>query len=264
MTDVLVDVRRTNTAVVRLNRPTHGNSVTPEVLLDLQEAIRELNDDDSIDAIVLTGTGSVFCAGADIRHMFDLYSAIGEEAFIDYQIDVWWPAVQATARLLWSVGKPLVAALNGAVTGGGLDFALMCDLRVASTTARFAESYASLGMLSVSGGAFLLPNLIGLSRAFPLLVSGTLIDAEHARDFGLVDEVCDGAYLISQAVDAAARLASEPSNTFALTKCGARRVATQRFEEALRDSYATNVGLAREGEIRRRLMAVMEHYRPVC
>lgn len=259
MTDVVVDGAGP-IGVVRLNRPHRGNSVTPEVVTRLGEAVRELAEVDSVRAIVLTGTGSVFCAGADVREMNAIFREEGPDGFVQYHVDVWWPAVQGAVRALWSVPKPLVAAFNGAATAGGLDFGLACDVRLASTTARFAESYVHLGMVPVAGGAFLLPLVVGLSTATQLLASGELIDAERALSIGLVDEVCAPDLLDARAAGMAGRLAEGPAQTFALTKQIARRAATEELERVLRDSYQANVELLEREEVRDRVVAVMERY----
>ena len=130
---------------VRLNRPDRGNSVTPDVVTRMGEAVHDLAETDGIGAVVLTGTGKVFCAGADVREMFDVYHADGPDGLMGYLADTWMPAVQRTVRQLWNAPVPVVAAYNGAATAGGLDFGLACDVRIAASTARFAESYVNLG-----------------------------------------------------------------------------------------------------------------------
>jgi enoyl-CoA hydratase/carnithine racemase len=125
-------------ATVRLNRPNRANSVTPEVVTRLGEAVAELAGTAEIKAVVITGTGKVFCAGADVNEMYLVYQDSGIEGLCGYLADTWMPAVQRTVRLIWGAAKPVVAAFNGAATAGGLDFGLACDQRVASTRAKFA------------------------------------------------------------------------------------------------------------------------------
>ena len=259
MNDVVVEATGP-IGIVRLNRPHRSNSVTPAVVSRLGEAVRELGETDAVRAIVLTGTGSVFCAGADVKEMHAIFREDGPDGFVQYHIDVWWPAVQGAVRALWGVPKPLVAAINGAATAGGLDFGLACDARVAATTARFAESYVNLGMVPVAGGAFLLPLVVGLPAAMELLASGELIDAERALSIGLVDEICDPELLGARAAEMASRLAHGPAQTFALTKQIARQAATEDFERALRDSYQANIELLKHEEVRGRVVAIMERY----
>ena len=246
--------------VVRLNRPSRGNSVTPEVVTRLGDAVLELAETDSVRAIVLTGTGKVFCAGADVQEMHAVYVDSGADGLMAYLADVWMPAVQNTVRKLWHTPKPVVAALNGAATAGGLDFGLSCDVRIAAATARFAESYVNLGMVPVAGGAFLLPRLIGLAAATDLLASGELIDADRALALGLVGEVCAPDALQDRAVATALRLAHGPAETFRRVKAIARRWSGDELEVGLRSSYEANVELIARGDVRDRMVDVMEKY----
>lgn len=259
MSDIVVEVRD-SVGSVRLNRPDRGNSVTPDVITRLGEAVRDLAEQDAVRAVVLTGTGKVFCAGADVKEMYAVYQDTGADGLMQYQEDVWMPSVQRTVRTLWSVRKPLVAAFNGAATAGGLDFGLSCDVRVAANTARFAESYVNLGMVPVAGGAFLLPVLIGLGPATELLATGRFIDAERAYALGMVNEVCEPEQVTERAHDLAAGLAGGSSETFAHTKQIARNAVAEQFDLALRESYQANIELMKRDEVRERIVAVMERY----
>ena len=188
--DVVVSVDD-GIGVVRLNRPDRSNSVTPAVVTRMGDAVAELAEAGDVRAVVLTGTGKVFCAGADVREMFDVYNADGADGLMTYLAETWMPAVQRTVRLLWSAPLPVVAAYNGSATAGGLDFGLACDTRVAASTATFAESYVNLGMVPVAGGAYLLPSLIGLAPASRMIATGEFISADTALQLGMVAEVCE-------------------------------------------------------------------------
>jgi 2-(1,2-epoxy-1,2-dihydrophenyl)acetyl-CoA isomerase len=245
---------------VRLNRPRRGNSVTPEVVSAMGEAVRELGETDSVRAVVLTGTGSVFCAGADVQDMYSVYRDDGADGLTDYLGQTWMPAVQRTVRMLWATPKPLVAAFNGAATAGGLDFGLTCDMRVAATTARFAESYVNLGMVPVAGGIYLLPRLIGHSAAMELLASGRIIDAARAQELRLVDDVCEPGDLMANATALAERLTAGPDATFAALKRVARQTAGPELDATLRASLQANIDLIARDDVRSRILAVMEQF----
>ena len=245
---------------VRLNRPTRGNSVTPDVVTRMGEAVQELCDTDGIGAVVLTGTGSVFCAGADVKEMFAVYTADGPDGLMDYLAVTWMPAVQRTVRLLWSAPRPLIAAYNGSATAGGLDFGLSCDVRLASEGARFAESYVNLGMVPVAGGAYLLPALIGLPAATTMMATGAFIDAARALELGMVAEVCGDDALLPRAREVAREMMHGPSATFASAKTVARAAATVELESALQASLAANIDLIARPEVRSRILDVMETY----
>ena len=257
--DIVVE-RVEATAVVRLNRPRRGNSVTPAVVAELGDVVESLCAADDVRAVVLTGTGRVFCAGADVAEMHAVYVADGADGLMTYLAETWMPAVQHTVRRLWAASKPLVAALNGAATAGGLDFGLTCDVRIAAEEARFAESYVNLGMVPVAGGVFLLPRLVGPSHGARLLATGRLVPAAEAERIGLVDEVCPADRLLDRAVEVATEMARGPAATFARTKAAARLAETPQLHAALAESLQANIDLIARGDVRERMVAVMERY----
>ena len=245
---------------VRINRPDRGNSVTPDVVSRMGEAVQELAETQGVGAVVLTGTGSVFCAGADVREMFDVYKAGGPDGLMDYLAVTWMPAVQRTVRMLWHAPVPLVAAYNGAATAGGLDFGLACDVRIAAADARFAESYVNLGMVPVAGGAYLLPSIIGLTAASRMLATGAFISADEALALGMVSEVCAGADLDARTREVAREMTHGPVATYARAKKVARAAGSVDLEVALQESLAANIELLALPEVRDRVLAVMERY----
>ncbi len=259
MDDILVEVSD-GVGTVRINRPDRGNSVTPDVVTRLAEAVQHLVDTDDVGAVVLTGTGSVFCAGADVKDMHEVQTAHGPDGLMDYLGETWMPAVQRTVRALWSTPKPLVAAYNGAATAGGLDFGLSCDVRLAARSAKFAESYVNLGMVPVAGGAYLLPRIIGLAEATRLIATGEFIDADDALRLGMVSEVCPDEVLVARAQEVAAKMTHGPSVTFTRAKRVARRAATSELDAALAESLAANIELIALPEVRSQILAVMERY----
>jgi enoyl-CoA hydratase len=164
-------------AVIRINRPAQRNSLSAETLSDLERAFAHLSARDEISAIIFTGTGDVFASGADIRELRMLtpdsareFSLRGQRFF----------QTVAEARQL------TVAAVNGFCMGGGLDLALACRVRVASTQAVFAHPGARLGIITGWGGTQRLPNLIGAARALELFATARRLDASEALDIGLV------------------------------------------------------------------------------
>ena len=257
--DVVVSVDD-GIGVVRLNRPDRGNSVTPAVVTRMGDAVAELAETGGVRAVVLTGTGKVFCAGADVREMFDVYNADGADGLMTYLAETWMPAVQRTVRLLWSAPLPVVAAYNGSATAGGLDFGLACDTRLAASTATFAESYVNLGMVPVAGGAYLLPSLIGLAPASRMIATGEFISADTALQLGMVAEVCDASLLAQRATEIAREMTHGPARTYARAKQVARARATKDLDTALQASLAANIELIALAEVRDRIVNVMERY----
>jgi len=167
-------------AIVTFNRAAERNPFSTSLLDDLDELLRQLCDNDNLSAIIFTGSEDVFLSGADIREL----------ATLD----------QSTARALSQKGQALmqriadahqvtIAAINGYCLGGGLDFALACDIRIASNTAVFAHPGARLGIITGWGGTQRLPRMIGKVKALELFVTGRFIGASEANDIGLVQHV---------------------------------------------------------------------------
>jgi 2-(1,2-epoxy-1,2-dihydrophenyl)acetyl-CoA isomerase len=258
--DDIVISKSDGVGTVRLNRPDRGNSVTPDVVTRMGDAVSTLADTPGIGAVVLTGTGKVFCAGADVREMFDVYNADGADGLMTYLADTWMPAVQRTVRLLWNAPVPVVAAYNGAATAGGLDFGLACDVRVAASGARFAESYVNLGMVPVAGGAYLLPSLVGPAEAARLIASGAFLSAQEALALGMVTEVCEDDMVVERAQELAVTMTRGPAATYAHVKRIARAGATVDLDVALDASLAANIELIAQPEVRERIVTVMERY----
>lgn len=259
MDDIVVNVTD-GVGTVRLNRPDRANSVTPDVVARMGNAVADLAETDGVAAVVLTGTGKVFCAGADVRDMFDVWTTNGPDGLMDYLGDVWMPAVQVTVRKIWHAPLPVVAAYNGSATAGGLDFGLSCDLRIAASTAKFAESYVNLGMVPVAGGAYLLPSLIGLAPASRMIATGTFISADEALALGMVSEVVDTADLMTRAQQVARDMTHGPVATYARAKKVARMAKSAELEAALVESLQANIDLIATPEVRGRILEVMEKY----
>jgi enoyl-CoA hydratase/carnithine racemase len=201
-------------AMLTLNRPERGNAVVPEMARDVLDALATLEQDRTVRVLVLTGAGQQFCAGADLVE-FQRY--IAEQLPIDhepYNARVLWPVTQrlVTCRL------PVIAAINGGATAGGLDLALACDMRIASTRAKMGETYIKLGLNPGNGGTYFLPRLIGSGLAAELAFTGDLIDAPRALELGLVNRVVEPDALLTEATTLAARIAAYPRLALEATK----------------------------------------------
>tara|TARA_R110000772_G_scaffold268678_1_gene397371 strand:+ start:3215 stop:3769 length:555 start_codon:yes stop_codon:yes gene_type:complete len=169
-------------AQIVLNRPERGNGVVPEMAADLIDALNQLEADDDVRVLILTGAGKQFCSGADLiefrKYLAEEHSAEQEP----YNARVLWPVTQK----LVSSRLPVVAAINGGATAGGLDLALACDIRIASARAKMGETYIKLGLNPGNGGTYFLPRLVGSGMAAEMALTGDIIDAERALEIGLV------------------------------------------------------------------------------
>jgi enoyl-CoA hydratase/carnithine racemase len=200
--------------LLTLNRPERGNGVVPELARDLLDALNRLEQDLSVRVLVVTGAGPQFCAGADLVE-FQRY--IEQELPVShepYNARVLFPVTQ---RLV-SCRLPIIAAINGGATAGGLDLALACDIRIASTRAKLGETYIKLGLNPGNGGTYFLPRLVGSGLAAELALTGDIVDAQRAAEIGLVNRVVEPEALLDTAIALAARIAAYPRLALEATK----------------------------------------------
>lgn len=216
-TDVLV----TNdgpVGIVTINRPHRLNAVTPEAGSRLAAAFESLEADPQIRAIVLTGSGRGFCAGADIS------GDVGDARRV--LLDTWNPLVQTMVGL----EVPIIAALNGVAAGAGVSLALACDLRVAAASARLQLSFTKIGLLPDAGLTWLLPRIVGLGRANELALLARDLNAPEALDWGLVNRVCDDGTALDSAVTLGRDIAALAGSVTAV-----KRAHQRSFDATLAD-----------------------------
>jgi enoyl-CoA hydratase/carnithine racemase len=204
--------------VLTLNRPQARNALTPELMDELQHAVRKLDDDASIKALLLTGAGSAFSAGADIFFMDRLRRMPQQE--IKDQV---YKSFQGATRALRLCSKPVVAAVNGPAFGAGCEVAVACDFRIVGSSTVFCENWIEMGAMPPLGGLFLLPRLIGLERASDMVMRATRIDGPRAVEIGLATLSVEDAILHQTAMKFAEDLASKPGAAMAAIKQGLRR-----------------------------------------
>lgn len=204
-------------AVVTMNRPQERNALTEEhQMLEFVELCARVRRDRGVKALVLTGAGSAFCAGGNLKNMRDKkgFSA-GQPADIR---DAYRNGIQQIPLALYELDVPTIAAVNGPAIGAGMDLACMCDIRVASERASFASSFVKLGIVPGDGGAWLLARTIGQPKAMELMLTGDTFDAARALELGLVSRVVPHDTLMTQAMELAGRIAANPVRTVRLTK----------------------------------------------
>ena len=198
--NLLVD-RDGAVAVVTINRPKVLNALNTQTISELTRALHELQQDAAVRAIVLTGAGEKsFVAGADINELAVLSPAQGKEH---------GRAGQTLFAFIETLGKPVIAAINGFALGGGCELAMACTLRVAADTARFGQPEINLGIIPGYAGSQRLPRLVGQGIALELLLTGEMISASRAYEIGLVNRVVPAADVLSEAKKLAATLAGK-------------------------------------------------------
>ncbi len=201
-------------ATLTLNRPEVMNALTFEIYAQLRDLFEALRSDDAVRAVVLTGAGDNFCSGGDVHEIIgDLLKGDMKEHL---EFTRMTGAVVQNMRLL---DKPIITALNGMTAGAGAVIALASDLRIASEKARFAFLFTKVGLTGADMGAgYLLPKVVGMGRAFELLLLGDTIDASTAEHYGLVNRVVPHAELLPAAYEWARRLAQGPTLAISMTK----------------------------------------------
>jgi enoyl-CoA hydratase/carnithine racemase len=219
-------------AVLTLNRPDTRNALSGEAMYaDFEQLFDRLNANMGLRAAVLTGAGSAFCSGGNVAEMRDraaMFAGSPQQIAQNYA-----QGIQRIPRAFQRLQLPIIAAVNGAAIGAGNDLACMCDIRIASSTARFAESFVKVGIVPGDGGCWLLPRVVGASRAAEMAFTGDTIDAEEALRIGLVSRVVAPELLMTEALALAQRIAANPPQVLRWTKQLLQQARTGTLDEAL-------------------------------
>jgi enoyl-CoA hydratase/carnithine racemase len=226
-------------AVITLNRPEAKNAFSPEMIRLWREYLEEAKQDDAIRAIIVTGNGDTFCSGGDIRDM-----AEGKLKSWDMKKFL-WDGVHRIVFALEDLDKPVIAAINGAAMGAGMDMAIMCDLRVCSEKAKLAESYIMMGLVPGDGGAYFLPRVAGLPKALELLLTGDVMSAEEALRLGIVNKVVSHERLMAETMKLAEKIASRPPLAIRMTKRAVYQGLTSTLRSHL-DYISSQISLLSE------------------
>jgi enoyl-CoA hydratase/carnithine racemase len=208
-----LDVADDGVAVLELNRPERLNAFNRQMIGEWREALAQIADDQRVRVVVLTGAGRAFCAGGDADEMKEMQGASNVE-----RKEYLWRTIQKIPLAMERLEQPVIAAVNGAARGAGLDMALMCDIRICAASSTFAESYINMGVISGDGGTWFLPRVIGVSRALELLWTGRVVDAAEAERIGMVNRVVADADVRNEALKLARQIAAQPSQAVALMK----------------------------------------------
>lgn len=198
-------------ATLTLNNPEKKNAFSAEMLDECQAAFLRAASDAAARVIVLTGAGEAFCAGGDVSNMGRQITPVERKAHL-------WERMQGVPRIMERIDKPIIGMINGDAVGGGMDVAMMCDMRIASEKARFSEGYVRLGLVPGDGGAYYLPRLAGIAKALELLLTGDFVDATEAARIGIVNRAVPQDKLAEETYGLARRIASRPPLAVRMTK----------------------------------------------
>ena len=231
MSDLVEVEDRGAVRIVAINRPEVRNAINTSVLLRLRRAVREAGEAERLRALVLTGRGGAFSGGADVKEWADKLKGIDPHPDHDW--------VEQAIQLVHDVyvfPKPTIAMIDGAAVGAGLDMALACDFRYASTRAKFICAYTRIGYPPDCGGSWLMPRLMGVEAAKMFAYTGDTWDAEKARSAGMLTEVVPPDELEARTLALAEKLASGPTVAIGLAKrlidtAHSRTLADQQIEE---------------------------------
>jgi len=220
-----------------LNRPEKLNAFAGTMREELLAALREAGDDENCRVVIITGAGRAFCSGGDVEYMSGLQKKGDVESFRKLL-----NAGRDVVTQIADMPKPVIASVNGVAAGAGCNLALACDYRIASDTAKLAETFVKIGMHPDWGGTWLLPRLVGPGRALELLTTGRMVDANEALAIGMVDRVVPLADLPEQTLTLARTIAAGPPQAIADIK---RALSASRT-----NSLVAQVELESENQVR--------------
>jgi len=225
----IIYTKKEGIATITLNRPEKRNAFSPAMMESIYQAVEDAAEDDTVRVLVITGTGSAFCSGADVKAMAERFNQPGGGG----QGEPEMMKRVSLPVLFRKFEKPIIAAINRVADAGGFDFALACDIRIASDKARFAELFIRRGVMPAMGGTYFLPRLVGVDRACQLIWTGDMIDAREAERIGLVTMVVPHEELESATLELAEKLAKGPPLAIQKAKRNIYRGLGMDLESAL-------------------------------
>lgn len=248
-------------ALLTMNRAESRNPLDPEMQDALLDTLTALDAGQEVRVAILTGAGTAFCAGGNVRRMGEAASGQKERTPAQARGYYRW-GIQRLPRLIEQLELPVIAAVNGPAMGAGCDLACMCDLRIAAESARFAESFVKLGIIPGDGGAWLLPRVVGFAKAAEMALTGDPLTAHQALAAGLVSQVVPDAELIPAARTLAARIAANPPQAVRMARRLLREAWNNRLDTVLEMSSAMQAVAHTTEDHKEALAAVREKRKP--
>jgi enoyl-CoA hydratase/carnithine racemase len=251
-----------NVATITLNRPERLNAISGGMLASFSEAFREADHDRGVRAIILTGAGKGFCSGLDLKEQganATSDSINGAGGGLPAKFDL----ANSPPMVLHQTDKPVICALNGAAAGYGMDLALGCDIRIASDQGKLAAVFTKRGVLPESGGTWLLPRLVGWSKAAEIAFTGRTLGAQECLELGLVSKVVPHESLMDEANALAAEIAANAPLAVQATKRMMRLSLEETFEANVHHVYLQLLPLFGSKDFTEGVKAFMERREPV-
>ena len=257
MTLVQIDRDSAGVVTLTLNDPATRNAISDLPMIEeLLAALAAAEADPQARAIVLTGAGTAFSSGGNLKAMSPgqgLVDEIPAKTRRNYKT-----GIQRLPLAFEALELPVIAAVNGPAIGAGCDLTLMCDIRIAGRAARFAESFVRIGIVPGDGGAWLLPRIVGFAKATEMALTGDLLDAEEALRVGLVSQVVDDVALLETAQAMARRIAANPPHAVRMTKRLLRQSVNQSLSAVLELSAAMQALAHHTDDYQSTLAAMLE------
>ncbi len=249
-------------AILTLNRPDAMNALgEPGDGEAVRDACMAVNADKSLRCAILTGAGKGFSAGGNVKAM---QSRTGSFAGNPAEVrEAYRNGVHMIVRSLYGLEIPLIAAVNGAAIGLGCDVACMADIRISSDNAKYGVTFLKLGLIPGDGGAWLLPRVIGMSRACELLFTGNIIDASTAKEWGLVSKVVPGDQLMKEAMALAETIAKQPPQSLRVAKALLRQGTQATYDTIMEMSAAAQGLMHHTKDHEEGVAAILEKREPV-
>ncbi|MEV4316128.1 enoyl-CoA hydratase-related protein [Actinocrispum sp. NPDC049592] len=240
---------------ILLNRPTMKNAFTFEMIDQWAAALQSARTDPDVRVVVTTGAGDAFCSGVDLAEFGEVAS--GPLALKSALTE----RIHRVAYALEDLDKPVIAAVNGTAVGAGMDMALMCDIRLLSSSARLSEGYIRVGLVPGDGGCYYLPRLVGMAKALELLWTGDFVDADEALRLGLANHVYPDVEFTQSYLAFARRLADQPPINIRMIKRAAYQSARADLRTAL-DLISSHMAVVQTTEDSAEAMAAFRERRP--
>lgn len=201
---------------VTLNNPEQLNAISLEMIDSLTSVLRQADFDPKVRVIILTGQGSAFCAGGDIKAMAEksgMFAGESNELRVRYM-----KGIQQIPKFMEDLSTPVIAAVNGAAIGAGCDLALMCDIRLGTPQTRFGETFVKLGLVPGDGGSFFLQRIVGYAKAMELSLTAEILNSDESLKWGLVSKIVPEEKLMEECLGLAKKIASYPPVAVQMTK----------------------------------------------
>jgi len=214
-----------NVGIITLNRPERLNAINKDLLKGLIEKLEMVKQDKDIATVILTGAGRAFCAGEDLKE-----TSAGKN-FEDWIEET--EGLQEVQRVILALGKPLIAAVPGYALGGGCEFAMSCDIRIAAESAKFGFPETDVGLTITTAGTKLLAQIVGLGKAKELVFTGDFIDAYEAKAIGLANKVVPAESLLDESLAMARRIGEKSPQALKLSRIAIDQGLHSSFEQTL-------------------------------